>query len=228
MQKMIQLLHIETSTKVCSVAISENGQLIDCVEEHSDRYIHGESLTVFIDQVCSKNNWQLSQLDGIVVTGGPGSYTGLRIGVSTAKGLCYALNLPLISVDALSSIAFLAQNKHPDINICAMIDARRMEVFSTIYDSKLKVIKPLSADVLDSNSYDKFTPFLVCGDGASKVQQMWSDREITFDDTILSSAAGQVQIAFQKWKKKDFEDVAYFEPKYLKDFVVTPSKKKPI
>ncbi len=225
---MVRLLHIETSTKVCSVAISENGQLIDCIEEHSDQFIHGESLTLFITSICKKNHWQLSQLDGIVVTGGPGSYTGLRIGVSTAKGLCYTLNLPLISVDALSSIATLAHKKAPNINICAMIDARRTEVFSTIYNASLEVIKPLSADVLDKNSYKKFTPFLACGDGAHKMQQLWHNREITFDNAVLSSAAGQVQIAFEKWKKKDFEDVAYFEPKYLKDFVVTPSKKSPI
>ena len=222
---MIQLLHIETSTKVCSVAISENGQMIDVLEESSDQYIHGETLTVFIDQICKTNSWELSQIDGVVVTGGPGSYTGLRIGVSTAKGLCYALNIPLISVDALSSIASLAQKQYPNTNICAMIDARRMEVFSTIYNSKLKAIKPLSADVLDADSYEEYTPFLVCGDGASKMKDLWENREITFADTILSSAAGQIQIGYQKFKAGEFEDVAYFEPQYLKDFVVTPPKK---
>lgn len=222
---MIQLLHIETSTKVCSVAISENGHLIDVLEESSDQYIHGESLTVFIANICERNSWQLSQIDAIVVTGGPGSYTGLRIGVSTAKGLCYALSIPLISVDALSSIASLAQKQYPNMNICAMIDARRMEVFSTIYNSDFKIIKPLSADVLEVDSYETFTPFAVCGDGASKIKELWANREITFADTILSSAAGQVQIAHQKFIDKEFEDVAYFEPQYLKDFMVTPPKK---
>lgn len=222
---MIKLLHIETSTKVCSVALSVNGHLVDVLEENSDQYIHGESLTVFISQICKKNTWKLSQIDGIVVTSGPGSYTGLRIGVSTAKGLCYALNIPLISVDALSSIAYLAQKQYPNMNICAMIDARRMEVFSTIYNSKLEVIKSLSADILEEDSYEAFTPFIVCGDGASKIKELWIHREITIDNIILSSAAGQVQIAYQKFNNKEFEDVAYFEPKYLKDFVVTKSKK---
>lgn len=227
-EKMIQLLHIETSTKVCSVAISENGRLIDVLEESADQYIHGEALTIFIEKICKRNSLELSQLNGISVTGGPGSYTGLRIGASTAKGLCYALKLPLISVDSLSSIAYLAQKKYPNMNICAMIDARRMEVFSTIYNSALKVIKPLSADVLEDDTYAAFTPFIACGDGAHKTKEIWSQRDITIADSILSSAAGQVQIAHQKYINNEFEDVAYFEPKYLKDFIVTPSKKKPI
>lgn len=223
---MAKLLHIETSTKVCSVAISNNGKLVDLKEENSDGYIHGEFLTVFIEEILKTNKWKLQDLDGIVITSGPGSYTGLRIGVSTAKGLCYALKTPLISVDALHSIAYIASKKHQDTNICAMIDARRMEVFSTLYNSSLEVIKPLSADVLDENSYQEFVPFLVCGDGADKVKELWKDRKISIDETILSSAAGQVEIAYQKFLKEQFEDVAYFEPKYLKDFIVTPSKKK--
>lgn len=222
----IKLLHLETSTKVCSVALSLDGKLMDVREENSDEFIHGEFLTVFIEEILEKNTWKLQDLHGIVITNGPGSYTGLRIGVSTAKGLCYALNLPLLSVNALESIAFLANKKHPNSTICAMIDARRMEVFSTLYSSDLKVIKPLSADVLDKNSYQNFLPFVVCGDGAKKVKELWKDRDIIFDENILSSAAGQVEIAYRKYINKEFENVAYFEPKYLKDFVVTPSKKK--
>lgn len=223
---MAKLLHIETSTKVCSVALSENGQLIHIIEESSDAYIHSERLTVFIEQITKEKNWKLSELDAIVVTSGPGSYTGLRIGVSTSKGLCYALKKPLIAVNTLESIASLAQKKYPNKSICAMIDARRMEVFSTIFNSNLEVIKPLSADILEENTYQEFTPFVVCGDGAGKVKEIWKDRNLTIDDAIVSSASGQVEIAFKKFQKKEFEDVAYFEPKYLKDFVVTPSKKK--
>ncbi|HZH86416.1 MAG TPA: tRNA (adenosine(37)-N6)-threonylcarbamoyltransferase complex dimerization subunit type 1 TsaB [Brumimicrobium sp.] len=223
---MAKLLHIETSTKVCSVALSENGQLVDLLEESSDAYIHSEKLTVFIEQIIKTNKWSLSALDAVVVTSGPGSYTGLRIGVSTAKGLCYALSIPMIAVNTLESIAFLARKKHPNTLICAMIDARRMEVFSTIFNTDLEVVKPLSADVLEEETYEKFTPFVVCGDGAVKVKEIWKGRNLTIDDSILSSAAGQVEIAFEKFQKEDFEDVAYFEPKYLKDFVVTPSKKK--
>ena len=160
------------------------------------------------------------------MTSGPGSYTGLRIGVSTAKGLCYALSLPMIAVNTLESIACLAQNKHPNSNICAMIDARRMEVFSTLFDKDFNVIKALSADILNENTYEEYLPFVVCGDGATKTKDIWSNRNVLIDETIVSSAAGQVEIAFEKFKNKEFEDVAYFEPKYLKDFVVTPSKKK--
>ncbi|RYM35978.1 tRNA (adenosine(37)-N6)-threonylcarbamoyltransferase complex dimerization subunit type 1 TsaB [Brumimicrobium glaciale] len=223
---MAKFLHIETSTKVCSVALSENGQLIDLLEESSDAYIHSERLTVFIDQICKKNNWKLNELDAIVVTSGPGSYTGLRIGVSTAKGLCYALSIPMIAVNTLESIAYLARKKHPNSSICAMIDARRMEVFSTIFDADFKVIKSLSADILEEESYEKYLPIVVCGDGASKTKEIWNNRDVIIDESIVSSAAGQVEIAFEKFKNEQFEDVAYFEPKYLKDFVVTPSKKK--
>ncbi|WP_107039435.1 tRNA (adenosine(37)-N6)-threonylcarbamoyltransferase complex dimerization subunit type 1 TsaB [Brumimicrobium mesophilum] len=224
---MAKFLHIETSTKVCSVALSENGQLIDLLEESSDAYIHSERLTVFIDQICKQNNCKLNELSAIVVTSGPGSYTGLRIGVSTAKGLCYALSIPLIAVNTLVSIASLAQKKHPNSSICAMIDARRMEVFSTIFDGDFKIVKSLSADILEEKTYEAFLPIVVCGDGANKTKEIWGNRDLLIDETIVSSAAGQVEIAFEKFKNEEFEDVAYFEPKYLKDFVVTPSKKKP-
>lgn len=223
---MAKLLHIETSTKVCSVALSNNGNLVDLEEENSDGYIHGEKLTIFIDTIIKRNNWELKDVDAIVVTSGPGSYTGLRIGVSTAKGLCYALKKPLISVDAVESIARIANKTHAKVNICAMIDARRMEVFATIYNANLEVIKPLSADILTEESYLEYVPFVVCGDGAEKVQSLWNNPDIIVDTTILSSAKGQVEVAFRKFENKEFEDVAYFEPKYLKDFVTTTPKNK--
>lgn len=223
---MAKLLHIETSTKVCSVALSHEGKLIDVVEENSDKYIHGEKLTVFIEEIIERNQISLQELDAIVVTSGPGSYTGLRIGVSTAKGLCYALNLPLISVNAIESLAQIAHDKHPTASVCAMIDARRMEVFSAIYDANFTPIKALSADVLDENSYQEFLPMVVCGDGAEKMKETWEGRDIIWEDEILSSAAGQVKIGCEKFLQEEFEDVAYFEPKYLKDFLVIPSKKK--
>ena len=223
---MAKFLHIETSTKICSVALSENGKIIDLLEESSDAYIHSERLTVFIDQICKKNEWKLSELAAIVVTSGPGSYTGLRIGVSTAKGLCYALSIPMIAVNTLESIANLGQKKYPNSTICAMIDARRMEVFSTIFDANFKVIKSLSADILEEKTYEEYLPIVVCGDGASKTKEIWGNRDLIIDETIVSSAAGQVEIAFEKFNNEEFENVAYFEPKYLKDFVVTPSKKK--
>lgn len=223
---MSKLLHIETATKVCSAATSENGELISLKEVNGENYTHSESLTSFIQEVMEESNWSFEDLDAIVVTSGPGSYTGLRIGVSTAKGLCYALDKPLISIDSIQSIAALAHGKYPDQNICATIDARRMEVFSAIYNSKREILKSLSADIIDESSYDSFTPFVVVGDGASKLSEVWKDKNIEFDSEIISSSTGQIKIAFEKFKRSDFEDVAYFEPKYLKDFIGTKSKKK--
>lgn len=223
---MAKFLHIETATKVCSVALSENGRLKDIIEMTDDKYIHSEQLTIFIEKICAKNEWDFTKLDAIVVTEGPGSYTGLRIGVSTAKGLCYALGLPLIAVNSIESIAAQAKIQYPNSVVCAAIDARRNEVFSSIYGIDGGVVKSLSADVLSVDSYAEFRPFVLCGDGAEKAFEIFADDTIVLEATILSSAKGQVQIAFKKFQAKDFEDVAYFEPFYLKDFVTTPPKKK--
>lgn len=223
---MAKLLHIETSTKVCSVATSKNGELVFLKEVNGENYTHSESLTLFIEEVMEQSKWRFNELDAIVVTSGPGSYTGLRIGVSTAKGLCYSLNKPLISVDSIESLASIAHEKYPEKNICATIDARRMEVFSAIYNPKKELLKPLSADIIDENSYDGFIPFLVVGDGASKLMDVWRKKSIEFDSEIISSAKGQIKIAFYKFQHSIFEDLAYFEPKYLKDFIGTKSKKK--
>lgn len=223
---MSKLLHIETATKVCSVATSENGILVVLKELNSENYTHSESLTLFIEEAIKKSNWSISDLDAIVVTSGPGSYTGLRIGVSTAKGLCYALNKPLISVDAIKSLAAIAHEEYPELNICATIDAKRMEVFSAIYDKSSAVLKPLSADIIDETIYDEFIPFVVVGDGAAKLKEVWKDKNIQFDGEIISSAKGQIKLAFEKFNQSNFEDLAYFEPKYLKDFIGTKSNKK--
>jgi tRNA threonylcarbamoyladenosine biosynthesis protein TsaB len=223
---MVRILHIETATKVCSVGISENGDLIDFIEESSDKYIHAERLTVFIEQIIERNKLKMSEFSAVAVTSGPGSYTGLRIGVSTAKGICYACDIPLISIGALDGLIAQAQKKYPDTNICAMIDARRMEVFSKIVNSESETIKGLSADELDTSSYASFQPFVVCGDGAEKCKAIWDSKQITFDSGIVSSVQGQSSIAYEKFQNNDFEDVAYFEPKYLKDFIAIKSKKK--
>lgn len=223
---MSKLLHIETATKVCSVATSENGKLVSLKEVNGENYTHSESLTLFIEEVMKQSNWSFENLDAIVVTSGPGSYTGLRIGVSTAKGLCYALNKPLISVDSIESLAAIALKEYPEMNICATIDAKRMEVFSAIYDKNSAIIKPLSADIIDETIYDDFIPFVVVGDGALKLIEVWKEKNIQFDEEIISSAKGQIDLAFEKFKRSEYEDLAYFEPKYLKDFIGTISKKK--
>ena len=148
----------------------------------------------------------------------------MRIGVSTAKGICYALNIPLISIDALVSLSNLAKEKHPNTNLCAMIDARRMEVYCSIYTSSLETLKPIAAEIIDEESFTIFEPFVFFGDGAAKAQEIWKGRNCQFDNSVYSSAIGQISMAYEKYQKKDFEDVAYFEPFYLKDFVSTTKK----
>lgn len=218
------ILHIETATKICSIALSKNGKLLSFKETDESAYVHAEVITLFIEDVLAAGGIKASDLSAVSVTSGPGSYTGLRIGVSTAKGLCYALSIPLISIDALENLAHLAAEKHAESKIAAMIDARRMEVFSTIYDEKMTICKPVSADVLDKNSYSQFEPFIAVGDGAMKMKEVWKNRAISFDDMIKSSACGHVQLAFERFSKGQFEDVAYFEPFYLKDFISTSKK----
>jgi tRNA threonylcarbamoyladenosine biosynthesis protein TsaB len=221
---MTYILHIESATKVCSVALSKNGTLVSLKENQEDGYSHGENLTLFIEEVLEKENIKPSQLSAVSVASGPGSYTGLRIGVSCAKGLCYALNIPLIAIDALTSLKEIAKSKYPNSNLCPLIDARRMEVYASFFNSKDELIKPISADILNENSYSEFEPFAYFGDGAEKLAEIWKTRNCTADLTIHSSAIGQVDLAFQKFNNKEFEDVAYFEPFYLKDFIINAPK----
>lgn len=222
---MIRILHIETATKVCSVGISEQGILIAKMEEYSDRYIHAERLTVFIEKLMTSTALSISDFSAIAVTSGPGSYTGLRIGVSTAKGLCFSHDIPLISVGALDGLLAQALDKYPNKHICAMIDARRMEVFSKIINAQGKEIKAISADELSADTYSSYMPFVACGDGAEKCKTLWSIESVLVDTEIQSAVQGQVKIAFDKFQHKEFEDLAYFEPYYLKEFIATKSKK---
>ncbi len=222
---MTYILHLETSTKVCSVALSRNGAVVSTKETEEEGYSHGENLTLFIQDVVQEANITMKDLSAVSIASGPGSYTGLRIGVSTAKGLCYALNVPLISIDSLSSLAQIAQEKYSGINLCPVIDARRMEVYNTIFNTDFFQLKSISADIIDVDTYADFEPFVYFGDGAEKLNELWENRNCSADLEIKSSAIGQVKIAFEKYQNKQFEDVAYFEPFYLKDFVSTAKKK---
>jgi len=223
---MIRILHLETSTRACSVVLSIDGKAEFVKESVADEFMHSEQLTVYIQEVLKMASCSFEDLTAVSVASGPGSYTGLRIGVSTAKGLCYALDIPLISVDSLVSLAELALVKYPTHTICAMIDARRMEVYSAIYNTDLQLVKPISADILTEESYKEFEPFIYLGDGAAKLSELWGGRNCSADLEINASASGQVRLAFEKFKANDFEDVAYFEPYYLKDFVAgAPSKR---
>ena len=209
---------------MCSVALSENGKLLDCIENDADNYIHGEYLTVFIEEILGKNKLLPSQLVGVSFSSGPGSYTGLRIGLSVAKGLCFALSIPLISVSTLKVLALLGKEKHPNSSLVPMLDARRNEVYCEIFNVNLKSVKSLSADILDETSYQSFEPFVYFGDGAEKMSSQWEHRKITFDASIKLSAVGQVAMAYEKFNQKDFEDVAYFTPLYLKEFIAGGGK----
>lgn len=223
---MTTILHIETATKVCSVALSVDGELKQLQELKDDGYAHGEQLTILIQQVLDLQGITSRMLSAVSVSAGPGSYTGLRIGVSTAKGLCYVLGIPLVAVNTLKSMAAVGEMKYPDLNLCPMIDARRMEVFSLIMNPQSEIVKQVSADVLDEHSYTDFEPFVCFGDGAAKMQELWAGRQITFDRELEPSATGQVSVAYEKYLKRKFEDVAYFEPDYLKEFYQAPASKK--
>ena len=222
----ITLLHLETATKVCSVALSVNGELVSLREVKDDDYVHAEKLTILIEEVLQEVGLKASDLSAVSVTSGPGSYTGLRIGVSTAKGLCYALSIPLIGLDTLFVLAQVAKTRYPEYTLCPLIDARRMEVYNAIYDHQLTPLKPISADILDATSYQEFEPFVCFGDGAAKIKDLWEGRSIVVDETMVCSASGHIVPAYERFCAQQFEDVAYFEPYYLKDFVVVSKGQK--
>lgn len=214
---MSYILHLETATKACSVALSKDGKLVQIKESRDEQYSHGENLTLYIQDVLGREGISPKDLDAVSLSSGPGSYTGLRIGVSVAKGLCYSLSIPLLAIDSLSCIHELAKQKYVQ-TIIPMIDARRMEVFCSVFENNTQV-RPIAAEILAEDSFSEFEPFVVCGDAAAKVSEFWEGRDVIFDFEIHSSATGQVKVAWEKYQKQDFVDVAYFEPLYLKDFI---------
>ena len=208
------ILHLETATKVCSVAISNNGTVISIKETVSDGYTHSESLTLFIQDVLNQAQLALADLSAVSVSAGPGSYTGLRIGLSTAKGLCFALNIPLIAIDTLTALKNVIPSG--EMPVIPMLDARRMEVYAQVFDTDGQTLQEIDAIVLTEDSFSDFEPFIVLGDGAAKCKEMWGHRNITWNENVLSSAKGQASIAYEKFQKKEFENLAYFSPIYLK------------
>ena len=218
---MALILLIESATKSCSVSLSSENKIIACKEEVNEQYSHAEKLTVFITELFKTQDFTIKDLDAVAVSKGPGSYTGLRISVSTAKGLCYALDIPLISVSTLKAMAFgMAQKEKSDL-YCPMIDARRMEVYNAFYNSTNKEIRGIQADIIEACSYQKELDkkVLFFGDGAEKCKQMIQHPNARFIDGIFPSSKDMLEIANEKFAEKDFEDVVYFEPFYLKDFV---------
>lgn len=223
---MAYILNIETSTTNCSVALSNSGIVVGLKEDNNSEYSHAERLHVYIDEVLKTAKVTIDQLEAIAISKGPGSYTGLRIGVSAAKGLCYALSIPLISVPTLEALAH--QVEAPKGVIIAMLDARRMEVYSAIYDSDYNEIRPTEAEVLTSESYDdllELSPVYFIGNGVAKTKDIITHKNAQFIEDKLPSAQQMCALSYDKFNKNDFEDVAYFEPFYLKDFIAIPSKK---
>jgi tRNA threonylcarbamoyladenosine biosynthesis protein TsaB len=222
------ILQIESSTKTCSIAVSSEGKIISIRESHDERYSHAEKLAVFIDEV-TKEIGGVNKLDAVCVSKGPGSYTGLRIGVSAAKGLCYALDIPLLSVDSLSSLSQIAigqtELQESDI-LMPMIDARRMEVYTAQFDSIGEMTSEISALVVDENtSFSGSSKTYIFGDGAEKCVEVIGNSKVEFLPSLRPSASGMIKLAEANFEAEKFEDVAYFEPFYLKDFVAGKPKK---
>ena len=221
------ILHIETSTKNCSVSIANCGELISLKEINTGDYSHAEMLHPLINEALLESKLTIKEIEAIAVGKGPGSYTGLRIGVSAAKGLCFANNIPLISINSLE---ILAQSLDIDSGlIIPMIDARRMEVYSAIYDKNHKSFRETKAEIIDSHSFlDKLQKQKVyfLGDGAKKCKEIILHKNAVFIENAFPSAKEMATISYHKFKNETIEDVAYFEPFYLKNFIATQEKKK--
>ncbi len=219
------ILNIETSTTNCSVSLSKEGETFVLKEDYNNSYSHAERLHVYIDDVLKKAKIDLSDLDAISVSKGPGSYTGLRIGVSAAKGLCYALNKPLISISTLEALAH--QIKIEEGIIVPMLDARRMEVYSAVFNPDYQQIRDTQAQILDTASYNEYLDngkVYFIGNGVEKTKGLINHSNAVFIEDKLPSAKEMSKLAYDKFKKNDIEDVAYFEPYYLKDFIALKPK----
>ena len=221
------LLHLETATEVCSVALSKENEIVASVCSGKGNS-HTEHLFAFIEQVLAESNCKMSELHGVVLSIGPGSYTGLRIGASAAKGICYALSIPLVGISTLQSIVFGAINQQKEeqpVLYCPMIDARRMEVFTALFNEKGNAISEIEAKIIDENSFvaalDK-NIICFCGNGMPKCQPVIQHPNARFLNAPLQ-AADMLLPALVKYEKKQFENVAYFEPFYLKEYVAKKS-----
>ena len=227
---MSYILAVETATKVCSVALFQNGTMLHLKEEHGN-YSHAENLAVFTQEVLASAKITTTELSAVVVSKGPGSYTGLRIGASFAKGICYSCNIPLIAIDTLNALALGWVEKNPDSTpiIIPMIDARRMEVYSALYSNQLECLEAVAANVIDEHSYlnvlEKKEVYFI-GDGAAKCKEAFAiNSNANIIEDFTCSARYMTELAELKFNANKFEDVAYFEPFYLKDFVATKPKK---
>ena len=223
----VLILNIETTTKNCSVSLSKDGKEIALKEINDGGYSHAENLHQFIKSILTETKHQFSDLSAVAVSKGPGSYTGLRIGVSAAKGFCFSLDIPLISVDTLKALAHRVINQ--DTLIIPILDARRMEVYQAVFDSNQQAIEPTKAVVVEENTYDNYLTkgkLTFIGDAVEKIQTIITHKNVIFIENEFPSAKEMCELSYQKFQKENFEDVAYFEPFYLKDFIAVKSTKK--
>ena len=224
---MAYILNIETSTTNCSVSLSNKGETVVLKEDYNSNYSHAERLHIYIDDVLKEADVSLNELDAIAISKGPGSYTGLRIGVSAAKGLCFALDIPLIAIPTLESLAHQVSTETGVI--VPMLDARRMEVYSGVFDANHSQIRETQAQILNETSFNGYLEagrvFFV-GNGVAKTKELLKHANAIFIENKLPSANNMSQLAYQKYKKSDIENVAYFEPYYLKDFIALKPKSK--
>lgn len=235
---MALILHIETATDVCSVALADENGLVD-FRENTEGRSHASILTVFIDELFKKNNLSSSDLDAVAISMGPGSYTGLRIGVSVAKGLCYGGQLPLLAVHTLQSMTFgffrklkeIAENASATDLFCPMIDARRLEVYTAMFNKNGEFKSEIKAEIIHEQSFqDIFENHVVYffGNGSDKCADILTHPNARFIKGIYPSSLDMISLSQKSFQAKDFKDVAYFEPFYLKDFVATTPKNKVI
>ena len=217
---MSLILNIETATKNCSVSLAKDGKTVMCKEIATQNFSHAEKLHVFMEEVLVENKFTYKDLKAVSVSQGPGSYTGLRIGVSSVKGLCYALNIPMIAIDTLEVLA----RKIAVTNgiIIPMIDARRMEVYSAIFNLDYTKTRAVEAEIIDGNSFSEINETIhLVGDGIAKFKDVFTNDKFIFHDDVVYPSANEMSfLSFEKYKKSDFVDVAYFEPYYLKDFLI--------
>lgn len=227
---MAYIISIETATPVCSVALHRDGELL-ALRESDDQRKHAENITVFVDEVVKEANIPIQDINAIAISKGPGSYTGLRIGVSAAKGLCYGLSIPLIAINTLEGMLYhpsLSAYAQESILYCPMLDARRMEVYCSLFNTQKEVVQETEAMVIDELSFKKELdkqPVVFFGSGADKCKQTIVHPNAFFNADVIPSAKTIGKMAYQKYQQQQFEDVAYFEPFYLKEFVATVSKK---
>ncbi len=232
---MSLILCIETGTDICSVGLSRDGELISLRESDEGRD-HARNVALFVDELLRENDIAAEELSAVAVGMGPGSYTGLRIGVSFAKGLCYGLQIPLVAVGSLDSMVQVAREDHEagiidvdnwnDAVLCPMVDARRMEVYTQMFDTQGQPLNEVKAEIVTEESFKEWRnerQLVIFGNGAAKCREVLSDATYI---NVTPSARGLAALAHQRFEVGQTEDIAYFEPFYLKDFIIIPSKKK--